>query len=151
MSVSAATKSEPRPEQPVEQDVAGRLVAGPVPRHPALEQRLAFQPVPAGGGRGLADVVRLHSAVGDQGVGALRPRVAEEELELARLVAAGREAGAVVALDVEARSAEPPGEVRHRLERGRQMREGDAGKAGEMHGGGCPPSHLLARGRRAPA
>ena len=135
-------EAEPRPEQPVEQDVAGRLVAGPVPRHPALEQRLALEPVSAGGGRGLADVVGLHGTMGDQGVGALCQRVADQELELARLVAAGREAGAVVALDVEARAAEPPGEVGHRLERGRQMGEVDAGKAGEMHGGGWPSSQL---------
>jgi hypothetical protein len=101
---------------------------------PALEQRFAAQAVAAGGGRGLADVVRLHRTVGDHGIRALPERVADQELELAGLVAAGREAGAVVALDEEGGTPEQPGEVGHRLERGRQMREVDAGEAGEVHG-----------------
>ena len=138
---------QPRPEQPVEQDVAGRLVLGPVPGDPALEQGLAAQAEAAGGSRGLADVVRLHGAVGDQGVGAQPERVADQELELAGLVAAGRKPGAVVALDEQRRSAEQPGEIGHRLERGRQMGEADAGEAGEMHGRFPEPSVLAARPR----
>ena len=96
-------------EQPVEQDVAGRLVVGAVAGHAPLQQGRALQAVLAGGGRGLAHVVGLHRAVGDQRVGALGQRVADQELELAGLVAAGREAGAVVALDVELRARRAAG------------------------------------------
>jgi hypothetical protein len=119
-----------------------------VPGNPALEQGLAAQAEAAGGGRGLADVVGLHRAVGDHGVGAQPERVADQELELALLVAAGRDPGAVVALDEQRRSAEQPGEIAHRLERGRQMGEVDAGKAGEMHGRfRGPPRRCRAAGR----
>ncbi len=102
--------------------------------HPALEQRLALQAMFAGRRGGLTDVIRLHGAVGDQRVGALPQRVADQKFELPGLVAAGRETGAVVALDEEAGTAQQPGQVGHRLERCRQMGEADAREAGEMHG-----------------
>ena len=79
-------------------------------------------------GRGLAHVVRLHRALGDQGVGALGQRLAQQELELAGLVAAGGQAGAVVALDPEFGAAECSRETLQLLERGGQMGVTQRGK-----------------------
>ena len=73
----------------------------------------------AGGGRDPA-VVGLLGADGDQGPGAQLERLAAEELQLARLVAAGAEPGQVVALDPQPGAARQPGTA---LERRRQRRQ----------------------------
>ena len=72
---------------------------------------------PAGAGGGLG--VRA----GDHRIGARRQDVSEQELQLARLVAAEREAGQVVALDPHVDPAERSAETRAVLERRRQMGE----------------------------
>src|SRR3990172_6145531 len=77
-------------------------------------------------GGGLAGVVRLHRAERDEGVGAPAERLADAELELARLVAPGREAGLVVALHEQPRPAQRAGQARHLLQRGGEMRQPDA-------------------------
>jgi len=51
-------------------------------------------------------MVGLQRAVRDHRVRALRARLADEELEFARFVAAGGEAGAVVAFEPQIRAAE---------------------------------------------
>ena len=124
---------EHRAEHPIEQDIAGDVVTLAIAGHALLQQRLAAQAVAAGGRSGLAHVVRLHRAMGDQHVRTSLQRVADQKFQLPRLVAAGGEAGAVVPLDVEIGAAEQPGEIGHRLERGGQMGEMLAGKTGEMH------------------
>ncbi len=120
-------------EQAVQQHVAGdpivRLrVAGAV-----LEQDLARQPEPGRGRGGLPGVIGLRGALRDDDVGLLRQRLAHQVLELARLVAAGREPRAVVALDPQLRPAERPRQVGHRLQRGRRVRQSDARKACQFH------------------
>ena len=130
---AALDEMQPSTPEAIEQDVAAPLIVGVVAGDPALEDQRAAEPVAGGRGRGLAAVVRLHPARGDQDVGALLDRLAEQELELAGLVAAEREAGRVVALDQDVRAAEPRRQPGQRLERGRQVAEAGAGEAGELH------------------
>ena len=120
-------------EQPVEQDVAVARIVGGLGARAFLEDDLAFQPVRGRRRRRLAHMVGLDRALGHQRVGALFEGVAEQELQLARLVAAAREAGAVIALDPQL-DAQRLGQTRQRLQRRRQMGETNAGKAGEVHG-----------------
>ena len=67
-------------------------------------------------------MVRLRPAGGEERVAALLEGLADEELQLADLVAGGDGAGEVVALDVE-RHAEVRAEALELLERGRGARE----------------------------
>ena len=62
----------------------------------------------AGGAGGHAGVIRLHRAGGDERRGAGTPGVADQEVELARLVAAAGQPGEVVALDEDARAPRRP-------------------------------------------
>src|SRR5262249_8360883 len=81
----------------------------------------------------LSRVIRLIGAERDHRVRTLRYGVAEQELELARLVAAGCEARAVVTLDPHAAvGADRAREAFERLERGRQGAEGGARHRGEI-------------------
>ena len=78
--------------QPVEQHIAvqgifGRIVAGAV-----FQQQMTFHAELGRGRRGLAGVVGLGGALGDDGVGALRHRLAHQEFQFAGLVAAGGQA-----------------------------------------------------------
>ena len=70
------------------------------------------------------------------GVAALLQRVGDQELELARLVAAGSQPELIVALDPDLGPAERLGEVRQELDRRRVFGVAAAGKAGEVHLGG---------------
>jgi len=63
-------------------------------------------------------VVRLHATCGGQRIGALCEGRTDQELELARLIAAEAETGRVIALDQDLRPAEVRREPRQRLERG---------------------------------
>jgi hypothetical protein len=96
-------------------------------------------------GSGLAGVVRLGGALRHHHVGAHRLGLGHEEFELAGLVAARRQPGAVVALDPDLGPAEFAREPVEPFERRRQMGEEEAGKAGEMH------VAWRAGGRRFPA
>ena len=62
-------------------------------------------------------------------------RLGHQEFELACLVAARRQSGAIVALDVELGSAKMGGQARHGFERRRSVNQLDAGEAGKMHDG----------------
>jgi hypothetical protein len=64
------------------------------------------KPALAAGRRGLATVIRLRRARCDQRVRALLQGLPDEKLELARLIAAKRKAGLIVALDEQLRPAE---------------------------------------------
>ena len=92
--------------EPVEQDVAVVLVVGILGVDAMLEQDDAAHAELGRDGGGLAAVIGLDGALGDHRVGALGLGVGHQELELAGLVAAGAEAGAVVALDPELRAAQ---------------------------------------------
>ena len=61
--------------------------------------------------------------------------LAHQKFQLAGLVAAGGQAGAVVPLDPKARTAQMLGQPLHRFQRRVQMRKAQAGKAGKMHVG----------------
>ena len=87
-------------EQRRQQLVAGRRV-GPVAR----QHQMDLEPEHGAGGRGHPAVVRLRGADGHERAGAGRQRLAAQELELARLVAAHAEPGEVVALDPQPPSA----------------------------------------------
>ncbi|MNS76744.1 hypothetical protein D3C72_1103000 [compost metagenome] len=126
-----------RPIQPVQQDIAVLDIVGRRRAGPLLQDDLALQPMRRRRRRRLAHVVRLHRPLRHQGVGARLYGVAQQELQLARLVAPAGQAGAIVALDPE---VDPQGlrQPRRGLQRGRQMRQSDARKAGQMHGRRLP-------------
>jgi hypothetical protein len=118
------------PEQAVEEDVAIVLVLAVPAARAILEDHVARQPEFRGDGHGLAHVIGLRRTLRDDRVGALPDRVRDQELELARLVAAAGEPCAVVTLDPQSRATEIGGQVVHGLEGCRQVGEGQAGKAG---------------------
>jgi hypothetical protein len=89
----------------------------------------------------------LRRARRDQRVGALRQRLGDEELELACLVAPGREAEQVVALDPHLRATEGAGEVGQEFERGGAGCVAAARDAGEVHRGIVNPLPASRRGR----
>ena len=105
--------------QPVEQQVA-------LQRRPLLAVQQDQRHLEAELARRAGDLtapVGLGVGAGDHRVGARRQNVGEQELELARLVAAEREPGQVVALDPDVGPAERRAEARAVLERRRQMGE----------------------------
>ena len=120
----------------VEQQVALQLGAGVA----AGQHEVDIEAKLCAGGGGLPAVVGLHAGAPNDQVGALRERLAEQELVVAGLVAAEGEAGAVVALDDETRAAEMGGKARHLLQRGGQVRERHArkmrGAAAQLGAGG---------------
>jgi hypothetical protein len=120
------------PEQPVQQDVAVADVVRRLRSRAFLQDDLAGQAVRRGRRRRLAHVVGLHRPLRHQRIGVLFERLAQQELQLAGLVAPARQAGAVVALDPQLH-AQRFAQAGQGLQRGRQMRQADAGKAGEVH------------------
>ena len=109
-------------QQPIEQQVSGSPVKGARVVHALFELDVRVHPEAARPGRGKAHEVRLHRPGRQHGVGAARLRLAEVELELAHLVAAEGQAGAVVALDPQL-DAEGRAQVRGRVERCRRVAE----------------------------
>ena len=124
--------------QMVEEDVAVVVVVGAGNAGAVLQHGVAVEAEAGAEGGGLAHVVGLGGALGDHRVGAQRLGLAHQEFQLAGLVAAGGHAGAVVALDEEARAAEGLRQAVHRLQRGRQVGKVKAREAGEVHGRDCP-------------
>ena len=116
-----------RAEQPVEQHVAGGAVESVGVVHPLFELDVDVHPELPRAGGGETDEVRLHRSGDEHGVGAARLRLAEVELELAHLVPAQSEPGAVVALDPQL-DAKGRTEVRSGVERGRCVAEPDPRK-----------------------
>jgi hypothetical protein len=133
---------EIRPHQPhvgahdaAELDVADPVVDDVGPVHPALLHKHAAEPRARGGRGHLPRVVRLHAPDRDERVAALGERVGHQVLELARLVAAIREAAvAVVALGPEARAAEVGGQPVERMDRRRAEHQRLTGELVEVHG-----------------
>ena len=60
-------------------------------------------------------MVRLDGATGNQGVRALRKGIGDQELELSRLIAAGRQTEKVIPLDENVRSSDRGGKSRNRF------------------------------------
>ncbi len=89
----------PRAEQAIEQHVAALHVIGRLANAAVFEEQMAFHSQFARRRRGLARVIGLERAAGEHGVLTLRQRFAQQKLQLAHLVAAAAQAGAVVALD----------------------------------------------------
>ena len=120
----------------VQKDVARFLVGRIASGHPALQQDMAFHPHPAGRRRRLADVVGLHRPLGDQHVRLFLHRLADQKFQLAGLVAARGQAGAVVALDEQPRAAEQFAQPGHGLDRRRLVAQMRSRKAVEVQSGG---------------
>jgi hypothetical protein len=95
--------------------------------------------------RHLPRVVRLDAADGDQRVAALRQRLRNQVLQLARLVAAeGEAAVAVLPLGVDIHlAAQLRGQARQRLDGRRPEGERMAGKALQVHAGS--PAGLMSQ------
>ena len=107
--------------------------------------------------------VRLHDPARDEGIGARVYRLAQDVVELAQLVAAEADTGAVLALHPEARPAEMRGQALQRLQRCRQLGQAQAGETREarlqvacrrvMHGAddsNIPPAGNYAIGHSPP-
>ena len=144
-----------------ELDVADAVVDDVGPVDPALLHDDASEPEPRSDRGDLAGVVGLHAPDRDQRVAALRQRFGHEELELARLVAAVREAAvAVLALGPQRRTAEVAGQPIQPMHRRRAEQERVARERLQVHGAcGKVPStrrrsfghkceHTSARGAR---
>src|SRR5439155_1495892 len=113
-----------RTKNPREEDVPDPVVDGVRPVDPALLDEDATEAGAGGGRRYLTRVVRLDAADGDERVGALRDRVGDEVLELARLVAAEGQAGAhVVALRPQGSAAQVIGQTLERMDGRRPEQE----------------------------
>jgi len=92
-----------------------------------LELHFDIEPHLARRGHRRAYVIGLHRARRQQGVGALRQRLADIELQLSALVAAKRQPSAIVALDPDI-GAKLGADIIEQLQRGRRMTQVDAGK-----------------------
>ena len=110
----------------VQQQVAGVLVGLAVVVDAAPQHEFAAQPEARAGRSRLARVVRLQRAEGQHRVCTARTGLGQQELQLAGLVAAGRQPGAVVALEPDRRPAEGGRQPWRRLERRGQVCQGDA-------------------------
>jgi hypothetical protein len=92
--------------QSIEQDISVQCVVAILKASAIFEQDVAFKAKLGRPGGSLTCVVRLRCALRDDGIGALTESVCQQKFKLASLVAAAREAGAIVALYPEARSIE---------------------------------------------
>jgi len=98
-------------EQAEQEVVAARMpvvAAG----HSLLEQEPAVQSFARRRGERQPAMIGLDRSDREQRIGALRQGVGDQELELARLVAAAGEASEIVALDVDVGPAQEPGQPR---------------------------------------
>ncbi len=125
-----AREHHPRAEQVVEEQVAGRR-----PGRVAAQDEDAAQPAARGRRRRLTGVVRLDRAQRHERVRPCVQRLADGEFQLAGLVAAGGEAGLVIALHEEPGPAERPGEAGQLLDGRRKVAQADARQGGGEHGG----------------
>ena len=124
-------------EDPRQEDVPDAVVDDVRPVDPALLDEHAGESCAGGGGGHLPCVVRLHAADRDERVAALRQRVRDQVLQLARLVPAEGEArGDVVALGPERGAAEVLGQALERMDGRRPEQQLIALEAVERRGHG---------------
>ena len=116
-------------EYPVEQHIAIVVVLGRTVCDALFQQRGALQAEFRGCRRGLAHVVGLGCALRHQVGCALRQRIADQELQLASLVAAAGKAGAVVPLDIDGGAAQMLRQAGQRFKRRGRVGQDDARKA----------------------
>src|SRR5438477_8285951 len=124
LEAALAREDDPRAEQMVEEQVSVGELGGV-----SAQDDHAPQPACGGRGRGLPGMIRLHRAERNQSVGVPAQGLGNAELELARLVAADREPGLVVALHEDARAAQRPGQARQLVQWCGQLAEANARKA----------------------
>ena len=119
--------------QMVQKHIARMLVIGVAVAGAVFQNDVAFHAHLGGDGSSLAGVVGLRGTLRDQRVGTMLYRVGHQVFQLAGLVTAGGQAGAVIALDPELRPAQSGGQAVHGLQRGRAVGDADAGEFGEFH------------------
>ena len=95
---------------------------------PMLEQRMAGESMFAGRRGRLANVIGLDGTLGDDSVRTLLQGFPNQEFELSSLVAATREAGAIVPFDPKRRAAKMLAQPGHRLDWSGLVTQVDAGK-----------------------
>ena len=113
----------PSAQEVVEQQIAGDGIVVDLPGNGFAENQVAGETTAGAGRCGLASVVRLQGAEGQDGVGARGLGVCDQVFELARLVATARKPGAVVTLDPQSRAADCFTQAAQRLERRCAVRE----------------------------
>ena len=121
-------------QQVVEKDVAAVVVLRTGVLDPTFQDNLTLKTQFGRRRRRLTGVIGLYGALGDDRVGTLFQGLPHKEFQLARLVAAGGETGAVVALDEEPRTIQKLGQVVHGFQGRRAVAETDPGESGKMHG-----------------
>ena len=122
-----------RREQAIEQNVPAPVVIGRRPGDPLLEQGGRPQTEATGRRDGLAHMVRLRRPLGHHVGRPFGQGIANQEFKLARLVAATRQAGTVVPLEVNLRPTEQLAQARQVFQRCWRMRQAHASKAGQIH------------------
>jgi hypothetical protein len=103
------------PAELIEQEIARRDGRGLTP-----EDQMTGKAAGSRGGRRLSAVVGLRCTPRNQGVAPLRQSLADQELELADLVAAQRQARLIVPFHEDTRTGEPFRQARKLHERGRE-------------------------------
>src|SRR2546423_1823510 len=103
-------------QQQITQPLSGRISA---------QHDTAPQPKSCGGGRRLATVIALRAAEGHEMIAALRQRLCQNELQLASLVTAARQASLVVSFNVDLRTLQLFTQPRQVLQRSGILSEPD--------------------------
>jgi hypothetical protein len=116
------------PENLVEQHISVRVVIRWCAADALFQQNGRLESVLVGRRYRLADMVGLGGSLGEDMCGALRQCIADQELQLARLVAAQCQAGIVIALDVDVRAIEKAGQVAQELQWRWRLGQADARK-----------------------
>jgi hypothetical protein len=103
------------------QELVQEQVAVPMAGALSSQDQAAVQAKLGGGSGRLAGMVGLGRASGDDGISSLLQSIGHQELQLASLVAAGDQAGLIVALDEETRPTQGFAQMGHFLQGGGQV------------------------------
>ena len=122
-----------RAVQMVQKHIARMLVIRVAVAGAVFQNDVAFHAHLGGDGSGLARVVGLRGTLGDEGVRALLHRVGDQVFQLAGLVAASSQSGAVIALDPQIGATQCGCEAVHGLQRRGAVGDAQAGEFGEFH------------------
>jgi hypothetical protein len=119
--------------QMVQKDIAALRVVMVGFAGPILEQDVAIDAHLRRACSGLSRVIGLRRTLSQDNVRVLLPRFGEQVLELPRLVAAGRHAGAIVAFDPDLRPIERPAQIRQVFQGCRQVGETNSRETCKVH------------------
>src|SRR5262245_49945064 len=120
-------------EQPIQEKIAPGAIDGLGDRYVVIQYEVAFQSRLRRRRRGLPHVVGLQSSLGYDRRGVHFEGRADQKPQLASLVSAKGEAGAIVALDIELRSSQDLPQPIERFERRRRVSQPKSRELIEAH------------------